>query len=71
MTNVSAAFNEMEEKIEVERKKEREGEKASRVIVRGERMKFTELHIAVVTFRPPWNLFSPFSSCRTRFSWVT
>lgn len=38
-------------------------------------MKFTELHIAVVTFHSPsptpWNLFSPFSSCRMRFSWVT
>lgn len=70
MMNVSAAFNEIEEKIEVERKKESEREKASRVIVRGERMKFTELHIAVVTFRPLEFIF-PFSSCHTRFSWVT
>lgn len=45
--NISAAFN--SDRRKVEREKER---KASRVIVRGERMKFTELHIAVVTFHP-------------------
>lgn len=66
--NVSAASNEIEEK-----RREEEGQR--RVIVRGERMKFTELHIAVVTFHlpppAPWNLFSSFSFCRMRFSWVT
>lgn len=49
MMNVSAAFNEIEVK---DRSRKKEREKASRVIVRGERMKFTELHIAVVTFHP-------------------
>ena len=37
---------------ERERERERKKRKASRVIVRGERMKFTELHIVVVTFHP-------------------
>lgn len=34
------------------KKGKRERERHQRISVRGERMKFTELHIAVVTFHP-------------------
>lgn len=52
--------------------REREGEKETRrrerIIVRDERMKFTELHIAVVTFHP-CKIYFPLSRsfCRMHF----
>lgn len=60
--------------MEEEAETEREGGRKTlqRIIVRDERMKFTELHIAVVTFHPR-KIYFPLSRsfCRMHFSRVT
>lgn len=71
---LSAKWKKRQKQRKRGRKREKKGEKCQRerIIVRDERMKFTELHIAVVTFHP-CKIYFPLSRsfCRMHFSRVT